>query len=93
MILGKLRSIFCVDNCLIFFSVLMLKHYTLKRNAARSAPSDVEGLATEPTLPKTNSAIEVEDAPSPSRTVLEDVREDVESGKTSPALKGIDATT
>ncbi|EKM50103.1 uncharacterized protein PHACADRAFT_264644 [Phanerochaete carnosa HHB-10118-sp] len=72
-----------VGMCMIL--VFLLKHYTLKRKAARPAPGDVERLAAEPTLPKTDAIVEAEELPSPSRTVLEEEREDIQSGKSSPA--------
>ena len=70
----------------------MLKHYTLKRGKpARPSPNDVEGLAAEPTLPKTDSA-GIEGFPSPSRTILEEEREEreVEGEKTPSTRKSAD---
>ena len=68
-------------------TVFLLKHYTLKRPVARPGQGDIENLAAEPTLPKADDRTDAEDLPSPSRTMLEEPREDTESER-----KGADST-
>ena len=69
-------------------TVLLLKHYTLKRKPAQNA-ADVEKLAAEPQLPA--DGVQQEGIGSPARTIREDIGE-VNDDKIASTAKG-NATT
>ena len=70
---------------LILALVFLLKHYTLKRGPPKPAPGDVEGLAAEPTMTKTN---EKDNETSPSPTIHDEKETLRELGKIEKTVAG-----